>query len=81
MILEAPLSLVVTDLARLPVGTTLGTGWYALKGFRNSPSGSHMQGILYSVKTRVPKLGGLLLFSFSYVTRSVCNLGFLVFCF
>ncbi|CBK24655.2 Tim17 [Blastocystis hominis] len=40
------------------IGTTLGTGWYALKGFRNSPSGSHMQGILYSVKTRVPKLGG-----------------------
>ena len=40
------------------IGTTLGTGWYAIKGFRNSPRGSHMQGMLYSVKTRVPKLGG-----------------------
>lgn len=81
MTLEVALSLVVTDLGRLPLGTTLGTGWYAIKGFRNSPSGSHMQGMLYSVKTRVPKLGGLPLFSFSYATRSVCNLGFLVFCF
>lgn len=81
MTLEVALLLVVTDLGRLPLGATLGTGWYAIKGFRNSPSGSHMQGMLYSVKTRVPKLAGLSLLSFSYATRGVRNLGFLVFYF
>ena len=81
MMLEVVLLSVRTFEERLSIGTTFGTAWYAIKGFRNSPRGSHMRGMLYSVKTRVPKTGGIISLFLSNITRSVCYLGFLVFCF
>ena len=54
--------LIGKEKAGLPyrVGAIGGAGWHLIRGFRNSPKGSHMQGMVYAVKTRAPALGGIL---------------------
>ena len=44
------------------VGAIGGALWHMFRGWRNSPKGSHIQGMVYAVKTRAPVLGGILLF-------------------
>lgn len=41
------------------MGAIGGSIWHAVKGYRNSPQGSRLQGCLSAVKTRAPVLGGL----------------------
>ena len=45
------------------VGAIGGACWHLIRGFRNSPKGSHIQGMVYAVKTRAPVLGGILNYS------------------
>ncbi|KAK8792691.1 mitochondrial import inner membrane translocase subunit TIM17 [Blastocystis sp. subtype 4] len=40
------------------IGAIGGAIWHMFRGFRNSPKGSHIQGMVYAVKTRAPVLGG-----------------------
>lgn len=42
------------------VGAIGGALWHTFRGWRNSPKGSHIQGMVYAVKTRAPVLGGIL---------------------
>lgn len=44
-----------------PVGAIGGALWHMFRGWRNSPKGSHIQGMVYAVKTRAPVLGGIFL--------------------
>ena len=45
-------------VAILSLGAIGGAIWHMFRGFRNSPKGSHIQGMVYAVKTRAPVLGG-----------------------
>ena len=45
-------------VAILILGAIGGAIWHMFRGFRNSPKGSHIQGMVYAVKTRAPVLGG-----------------------
>ena len=47
-------------IANLIIGAIGGAIWHMFRGFRNSPKGSHIQGMVYAVKTRAPVLGGRL---------------------
>ena len=45
------------------IGAVGGALWHTFRGWRNSPKGSHLQGMVYAVKTRAPVLGGNSLYS------------------
>lgn len=40
------------------MGSIGGTLWHGFKGYRNSPRGSRLQGMITTIKIRAPVLGG-----------------------